>query len=73
MASLQRRRKRWPKYRSVTLAQVAAVAQEAGYDDPEVVALAYESFKYVAWLSGNEARKLLDWLEGVKENGQAAW
>ncbi len=37
------------------------------------MALAYESFKYVAWLSGNEARKLLDWLEGVKENGQAAW
>jgi hypothetical protein len=50
--------------------QVAAVAQEAGYDDPEVVALAYESLKYVAGLSGDKVRELIQRLEGVNESGQ---
>jgi|CZCA01.1.fsa_nt_gi hypothetical protein len=61
---------RWSKYRGITFDQVAAVAQEAGYDDPEVVALAYESLKYVAGLSGDKVRELIQRLEGVNESGQ---
>ncbi len=64
-----RKPERWAKYQDITFKQFAEVAKEAGYDDPEVVALAYESFKYVAGLSGDEARKLFNWLEGVKEDG----
>lgn len=60
---------RWSKYRGITLDQVAAVAQEAGYDDPEVIALAYKSFLYVAGLSGDKARELIQRLEGVNESG----
>ena len=45
------------------------MAQEAGYDDPEVVTLAYESLKCVAGFSGEEVRELIQRLEGVNENG----
>jgi len=60
---------RWSKYRSITFDQVAEVAREAGYDDPEVIALAYESIKALARLSGDKVRELIQRLEGVKEDG----
>lgn len=72
LQEVSREPERWSKYRSITFEQVAAVAQEEGLDDPEVIALAYESIKALAGLSGDKVRELIQRLEGVKENGQTA-
>jgi len=63
---------RWSRYKGITLAQVAAVAQEAGYDDPEVVTQTYEGIKFVARLSGDKVRELIQRLEGVNKDVKAA-
>lgn len=54
------------KYVGITFEQFDEVGREAGYDDPEVLSLAYETFKTVAMLSNDELLSLISRLEGAK-------
>lgn len=54
------------KYVGVTFEQFAEVAREAGYDDPEVLSLAYEAFRTVALLPSDELLGLILRLEGAR-------
>ena len=57
---------RWAKYVGITFEQFAEVAREAGYDDPEVLSMAYEGFRAVSMLPSDEVLGLIFRLEGAR-------
>lgn len=57
---------RWAKYVGITFEQFAEVVREAGYDDPEVLSLAYEGFRAVSMLPSDEVLGLIFRLEGAR-------